>query len=212
MAIAFENTVSAYTGSGTSVTVAHAAGASGRKAILVILSTLATPTAVTVDGVAATAVRATLFTVIAGSIYYFDSPPSGSVNYVATQAATDEIEIGVLIYSGMATGGADSSADNIVVDTTLTVTTTVVASGCWLTGLSISSGSLPAAGTGTTVRTGATDTRIVGADSNATVGTGSQSLQFTTTPASAIRGVIASFTTGATVDTAKNLSLLGVGT
>ena len=61
------------------------------------------------------------------------------------------------------------------------LSTTVVASNCWLTGYVFQRGGALTAGTGTTLRSPNTGSVTAGSDSNATVGTGSQSLAWTAT-------------------------------
>lgn len=148
--------------------------------------------AVTYNGTSMTLVNKTSFP---GSgrqgtyLYYLIAPSTGS-NTIAVTGGTG---VGGVSYTGAKqTGQPDSSAvANNGAATSITLTTTVVASGCWLVCAVADGAGGETAGAGTTIRQ--TDGNgLVLADSNASVGTGSQSLivNFSSTVNA---GVIASF-------------------
>ena len=135
--------------------------------------------------------------------YYKDDPPTSSVAYTIT-AGVFSARITAAIYSGAATGTLDSSASGTAAAATITMTTTVVASNCWLTGLGTGLGSNNlTAGSGTTLRNSSQTTFYYSADSNGTVGTGSQSLIWDKTSSLAMAAFVVSF--APTVATPANL-------
>lgn len=127
--------------------------------------------------------------------YYLDNPPTSSVSYALSASPSFTCRIAVNLYSGTATGAEDSTATNSAVADTLTVTTTVVASNCWLVGVGMgfpSGGNAITGGSGTTMRSGAPTTFFYSADSNGTVGTGSQSLIFNKASGTTMGGFVVS--------------------
>jgi hypothetical protein len=112
-------------------------------------------------------------------LWKLHAPASGANNVVITSTG-GSIVIGsdAASYTGAAqTGQPDSSATNTATAAnSLTVSTTVVASNCWLVGFfkKNSGGAFDSAGAGTTARVNTAG--LMMADSNGTVGTGSQSL------------------------------------
>lgn len=127
------------------------------------------------------------------SYLYYIVGESGSVSI--SISATDSAGFigGVAAsYTGASqTGQPDSSNTNTASSaTSLTVSTTVVASDCWLAGWWYTTGTSIAAGTGASAV--ATNSDNLGFfDSNATVGTGSQSMQVTSTSGN-LAGLMAS--------------------
>lgn len=83
--------------------------------------------------------------------------------------------------------------------TTMAITTTVVASNCWLVGYTYGAGT-PVAGSGTILRGTVNGSQSM-CDSNATVGTGSQSLNITL-PSGNMVGLVASIAPAAAASTA----------
>jgi hypothetical protein len=147
------------------------------------------------------------------SLFYLASPTTGTISG-AGNAATTYFTGGSESFSG-APGGLDSVAtNNPAAGTTLTLTTTVVAANCWLVSGCRLSGQTVNAGTGTTKRQsgGGADYGI--GDSNATVGTGSQSMGWTHTSDNQ-GGIIISISPTAAGATPKKvkptLLLMGVG-
>ena len=143
---------------------------------------------------------------------YLIAPTTGTNNAVLE---SNNSWMSVLTYSGVKqTGFPDSTATNTAVGTTFTVTTTVVASNCWISmtcpGFNADTTS---AGTGTTMRGTGVDSGRQQADSNGTVSTGSQSLVAVYNVSSTGYGSIVSFAPpgGAVIRRVNMLTLLGVG-
>lgn len=110
-------------------------------------------------------------------MYLLAGPATGS-NAVTSSGSTFN-NLGAISYTGCATTSAallDShNAAFVATNTTVTVTTTVVASGCWLVAYSRGGGGYTS-GTGTVRGTNPWIGGDVAFDSNASVGTGSQSM------------------------------------
>lgn len=137
------------------------------------------PTGASYGGQAMTRIATTF----GGYLYKLANPPTGA-NTVALQGAigtNSNISI-----SYIDSDSVDASDQQITHSTgTVTASPTVVASNCWLVGFSLIVGAQGNAITSTStmrqeIALGGTggQTRIGAADSNATVGTGSQSLKF----------------------------------
>jgi len=158
-------------------------------------------TGVTYNGVAATLIRKNT----AGSannrflyMYAIAGPTSGAHNWVITNTNSHFRSATIGAYEGMSsTFPPDSSAANQnTTNTTLTSSTTVVSASSWLVmcGSQSYTGSGLTAGTGTTKRVqeaGFLTNALF--DSNGTVSTGSQSLQYTTGAATDNVAIVASF-------------------
>lgn len=161
-----------------------------------------------------------------GTVMLYDlvAPATGANNMIITVSNSADQEAGFnASYSGAAQSGQpDSHADNHQTGSTSTSfaqATTVVASNCWLVGVG---SAYRAGGPGTygssqtarqsdttTLRSG--DTGGVLADSNATVGTGSQSLTFTCANASNWGANVASIAPVAVASVAMStFNLLGI--
>lgn len=138
---------------------------------------------------------------------------AGTANISETGSTFNRI--GATSYTGCSSSQPDSQANSTnggSQTAALTISTTVVASNCWLAG-SIYGGGSYTAGTGTTQRT----TGIGGfsiMDSNATVGTGSQSLVMNQANDFVTANIvsIAPVTAAAATFIARGFTLLGVGT
>lgn len=126
---------------------------------------------------------------------------TGSNNVVITASGGNNISGGAMSYSGCkqtvqpdshntATQGTNSS--------TFSCSTTVVAANCWLTGFASEWGGTTSAGSGTTLRC---SFYMYGFDSNGTVGTGSQSLNFNGSTSNTWRAQIMSIAPAANVST-----------
>lgn len=129
--------------------------------------------------------------------------PSSGANNITETGSTFRNIAGVS-YTGCAqTGQPDSKASKDQSTggpfTTQAVTTTVVAANCWLVGMTRGSSGM-AAGSGTTLRGTPTGAEQM-ADSNATVGTGSQSLNYTYSSGNMV-GLVASIAPVAAAATA----------
>lgn len=139
-------------------------------------------------------------------LYVLENAPTGSNNVIISSTGTIFMgTVGKAVsYSGASlTGQPDSSNANTVTSTTsLTISTTVVASNCWLVMWDVNANAALIAGTGTTQRGGETSGRKF-FDSNGTVGTGSQSLQCTWTGSFNAGGIIASIKPPATTQILK---------
>ncbi len=155
--------------------------------------------------------------------FYLFNPSTGANNATLTRSLSTLDTWGFTIesFSGVASSALDSSNTATLAggETTKTVTTTVVAANCWLAGY-FGGNRAATAGAGTTIRQSATPAFWDGcsADSNGTVGTGSQSLVVTCAAepgGSAGTGlfIVSLNPLGAAVATvvSRNLNLLGVG-
>ncbi len=141
-----------------------------------------TPT-VTYAGTSMTQIATVNFTATRKlTVFGLSSPATGSNNVVITQTGTTFLYSTAMSHSGTnTTGQPDSFNTASGSGTTLACTTTVVSSNCWLVGYAVGdNGNNPGAGANTLLRTViGTDKFIGGLDSNTTVGTGSQTLNFT---------------------------------
>lgn len=144
------------------------------------------------------------------------APTTGSNNIVITVTLppTNWLDGVSTSYSGCAqTGQPDSFAQNSgAAGSTLTTTTTVVATGCWLWGCGDARSALLDAST-MTLRARSTNDEPVAGDSNGTVGTGSQSLQISEAPGTGDQKslLIMSISPFVAVVTVSRLLLMGVG-
>lgn len=151
-------------------------------------------------------------------LYYVASPNSGAHAVLATwTAAQSDLAGQSITYSGTdITGIPDSSnTANPSNSSTCTLTTTVVASGCWFAGVTRGTqGTFSSVSVGA-ARGGWGPANVQIWDSNATVGTGAQSEVVTGSSSLANWcGVIASFAPpggGTTIILVPTLTLLGVG-
>lgn len=197
MAIAFDadDGSSDTGGAATSLTYSHTC--SGTDRILFVSVGLNTNgdnvTGVTYNGVAMTQIAtATANASNRSYLYYLINPATGSNNVVVSLGSASNVYSSSASYTGAKQSTQpDSNATNTTSSTPLTLSTTVVGSGCWIVSTCMDlDGQSP--GTGTTGRTGASTAQI--GDSNGVVGSGSQSLGWTVTDTSnPSSGVIASF-------------------
>jgi len=152
-------------------------------------------------------------------LWGLSSPATGSNNIVVS-ASSGPIYSTAMSHSGTATTGQPDSfntgfnASNVA---SLAVSTTVVSSNCWLIGLACGdNGNNPSAGSGTTLRsTIATDAYIALFDSNGTVGTGSQTLNFAFSPNQHPGAIVASIKppgSSSSIKTINGLALASVKT
>lgn len=193
MAIAFDAAAGAKDNSGSVTSLSWTHTTSGSNRLLFVGVSITTNNATTITGVTYNGVSLTQFdTVTASPVtcagFYLINP--------ATGANTVQITLSGVLISNQQIGGVsqsytgcqqsaqpDSHSHNSTSGTNpnpFTVSTTVVGANCWLVGAAtedqgaIAAGS---AGSGTTYR-GVVEFNMFGADSNATVGTGSQSLNW----------------------------------
>jgi hypothetical protein len=148
-------------------------------------------------------------------LYMLVNPASGTHNLVTTFNATmDYGYIRAVSYTGAAqTGQPDSfNTGGPTTTTSFTLSTTVVASGCWLVGYFRNESGNFTAGSGTTLRNPAADNDL--ADSNGTVGTGSQSLVMNPPGSTLVSGIIASISPAITtsIKTVNGLAKASVKT
>lgn len=194
--IAFDSATSASDNSGVATSLTYAHTNAGSNLILMVGITITTGTDL-LTGVTYAGAAMTLVGKIqrngAGNyeyLFYKINPATGNNNVVASfSSAPPNIASGACSYTGaLQTGQPDSSATGTVAGADLTLTTTVVASNCWLVACFGNSNSVFSS----------TGTQRVGAilntffDSNGVVGTGAQSLQVVFNTGGPTGGVIAS--------------------
>lgn len=166
----------------------------------------------TIGGTNMTAVGSgvTMQGVRVGQWYYMINPPTGAQTVAGNNVANYD-NGACIVFSGIhQTTPVDSFGSATSQASPITLTTTVVATGCWLLGAcNNDTGNTTAAGGSFDNTTRAGISTVTMANSNATVGTGSQSGTFTLAGAT-FGGIVLSIAPagGATVN---NLSLLGVG-
>jgi hypothetical protein len=124
-----------------------------------------------------------------GRMYYLLSPPTGTQTITASSSGaftvgSKQFAMVSLHYTGVSQVSPPDSTNQVVKngasDNPFTMSTTVVAANSWLVGCPTSdAGTFSTAGSGTTYR-GSAAGNIQQADSNGVVGTGSQSLNWTT--------------------------------
>lgn len=148
-------------------------------------------------------------------MFYLIAPATGANNIVISHTGVGLIEGNAASYSGTNQSSfPDSSNTNRGTGTSFSTSTTVVASNCWLVGFLDNDNTATTGTSNWTKRQEQTDFVLTLADSNGTVGTGSQT-QSGTIGGSANWGMItASFAPPAPVvatATGHFLSLMGVG-
>lgn len=196
MAIAYDtSTAGGNNGGGTSHTYAHTCTGSD---LILFVAVATNQSDDLISGVTYNSVAMTLVDKQQGTstnysyLYYLLNPATGEHNVVISATGTCTIYSDSASYTGAKqTGQPDSKGKGTATGATLALSTTVVGAGCWLVASGCDFDGL-AAGTGLTLRqTSGAD--AIG-DSNAEVGTGSQSMTWavstTTNPTS---GVICSF-------------------
>lgn len=193
MALALDATGWNNAGTGNTSSVNVTAAGTNRKAIIFVWGdfTPGDPT-VTVGGSSTGVTEITRQTLTGNQkiiAYYYDDPPTSSTAYAVTETGSYP-EIHVITYTGAASGAVDSFASKTA-DTALDLTTTVVASNCWLVSCArdYSDGDIIPS-TGTTQRNGGAG--IDSGDSNGTVGTGAQTMNWSNNGSGNTGGVIVS--------------------
>ena len=186
MPIAFDFSSSGSANPVTSVTVAHTCTGSDLLLIVGILTNDTTDkvTGVTYNSVAMTRLASyqSVTNNFFGFTYYLLSPATGANNIVASRSDSGLIGCMGASYTGVSQSGfPDSHASGTDALGDFSATTTVVAANCWLWANVRSNNNISGVGAGasTTIRQNVFTSVGVMADSNATVGTGSQSLNFT---------------------------------
>jgi len=191
MAIAFDAVNSGASGTGATLTRTHTCTGSDLTLWVSAVCNLANSiTGCTYNGVAMTQIGTGLVDGAGNTnhLFYLINPATGTNNVVLSQSGSNSINFISDSYTGcgQVTQPDSSNTNSTGSNSSLTTSTTVIASNCWL----IESG---AAGTGcASVNTsqslrgqqnaGSGGSRVTNGivDSNATVGTGSQSLDFNT--------------------------------
>lgn len=201
MAIAFD----AYTGAsgtGTSLTTAHTV--TGSNTILFVgtfYQVNESVSSITYNGAAMTFIaRQTQESDTRNiELWYLINPATGAHNVVTTGSASSYRENHISSYTGAKQSSQpDSSASPTASSTTtFNMSTTVVASNCWLLAFARNDSVNYSAGTGTTLRDGSLLSPAL-CDSNGTVGTGAQTLQLTTGSSGNHIGIIVSIAPPAT--------------
>jgi hypothetical protein len=205
MALAFDAVSlsnSNWTTTVSSVSWSHTFGATGNRIILIAIytysSALRTVSSVDVGGTAATRVDSITATLESANqcleLWYLDGSSSGSKTITVTlSGTTDFVKAQAVSYSGKTASGIAASAktQNTSASTSSpTNNVNVPYSDCWLVGAGYSrSPNAPTAGAGTTARSAVGQGQIVG-DSNGVVGTGNQTLAYSTTDSNKWPGVI----------------------
>lgn len=182
MAIAFDAASQGNRGTtdATSITFAHTCAGSDRILFVSALSNGAGGDIVnsaTYNGVACTKVTSLNLTGNQWmSLWYLIAPATGANNIVIGVSGSSEGLYGMgASYTGAKQSGQPDSSNTGTAIGNLTISTTVVASNCWLFSFARNaSAGLPTAGTGTTIR--GTGVAFEQGDSNGVVGTGSQSM------------------------------------
>lgn len=197
MAITYDTSANGIAPGATSLTYSHTV--TGSNPILFVgvftATTADTVTGVTYNGVAMTRINTRANATSRAYLYVLPGCATGANNIVVTVSGAITIQGISLSYTGASqTGQPDSNATNQVTsNSTLTTSTTVVASNCWLVSfMSLEVAGGAAAGTGTTLRASQAANSSMG-DSNGTVGTGSQSMQWNSNPGENLVVVMASF-------------------
>lgn len=213
MAIAFDASVlGPNTLAASPQTWSHTTSGTNRILFVGAISTADTITGVTYNSVAMTLIGKTSYPGVGRqgvALFYLINPTSGANTVSVTGSST------VSGFSSSFTGAQQSgqpdsfAATNPADGANLVMTTTVVASNCWLVACEADGAGGETAGAGTTIRQ-THSFALTLSDSNGTVGTGSQSL--TINFASNKRaGIVASFSPAAAAATSNFLSSLGAG-
>lgn len=203
MAIGFDVYTLGVTGSGTSLTYAHTTSGSDRGLVIGVIGAQAgtgdVVTGVTYAGVAMTKLQTIAPGANNGSdryryLFYLANPALGTNNVVISASATTFLQGDTGSYTGTKqTGQPDSTnkATQVSGSSSFSVSTTVVAPNCWLVAfVSEATGVNISAGAGTTNRN--PPAVVAFSDSNGTVGTGSQSLAWTSVASGSWGGMILS--------------------
>lgn len=194
MAIALDNSTNGgLVNPGTSLTYAHTVSGSNRILFVSVFGdTTDKITGVTYNGVSMTLVGKTVKSPDRYVyLFYLIAPATGTNNVVVSASSSIAICSHAVSYTGAAQTGQPDSSITGTAATSLTLTTTVVASNCWLVGAWRTNVTTGTAGTGATQRQGSNG--LYTADSNGVVGTGSQSMTYNTAGSNGYSGVMASF-------------------
>lgn len=163
----------------TSLTYSHTCSSNSDRVLLVAIWTEQTSdlvTSVTYNSVAMTRVATDTQGTQRVYLYILTSPSSGANDVVISTSSGVNIHSVSASYYDVGSSQPDSSNTGVQASgATLTLSTTVVNSGCWLVSCAANEANGLSASTGTTSRTSGSGVIRMG-DSNGTVGTGSQSM------------------------------------
>lgn len=186
MAIAVDTTTDGgFNGSTTTLTWSHTTAGSDRVLLVAVQTTSGDlVTGATYNTVAMTQINKAVAPSSTTNIYlfYLIAPTTGAHDVVVTASATSALAGLSASYTGCDQASQPDSQTTATAAnpaTSLTASTTVVASNCWLVSVFVNTASFAAAGTNTTERIEHSAVGFGIYDSNGTVSTGSQSLQAT---------------------------------
>ena len=218
MAIAFDAASGGATTAASSLTFAHTCTGSDLILFVGAFNGTNNVTGVTYNGVAMTLVDTAVAQAgVNYKLFYLINPATGANNVVISTDVASNVLRGVSTsYTGSAQSGQPDSFSKVQGAQTypLAISTTVVAANCWLVmaGGNVDDGQN--AGTNTTSRVAVNSMEMF--DSNATVGTGAQVLNATSTVSPTNSGfvIVSLAPAGGAAGTARDarlLTLLGVG-
>lgn len=208
MAIAFDFSSSGNNSGGATatITISHTCSGSDRILFVAIAPGSRTINSVTYNGDALTEIDFVSFGPLNAAMYYMVAPDSGAHDIVVTLSASGApATAAAASYTGASqTDQPDSfGTDGGIESAEWSTATTVIESSCWLAGAFAVLTNGQSEGTGTTFRENLIDGdyRIAIADSDGTVGTGSQALASIPSTISWVAGIVASFAPSAGSDT-----------
>ncbi len=182
-----------------------------------IRSTESSVTGVTYNGVAMTQIAqiTNIFSNVDLTMWILMAPATGANNIVVSQTGTPSSALQVYAgsYTGAAQTGQPDSTNSGKVSgvTTQTLSTTVVASNCWLVGQATNDfATMTVDGTPPTVIRNQGNDGAPTIDSGVIVSTGSQSMEVNTSGSASIGMVMASITPAAAAAAANHWLLMGV--
>ena len=217
MAIAYNTSSYVYGASASSASFDLGCSGSDRLAVLFAVTGGGDRlSSITVEGVSATFIAK--YNIGAGNqhlyAYYYIAPPTSATTTYQINAinAADDVELHALIYTGAKQSGQPDSSNTGSGSPNVVASTTVVSSNCWLASISRNTA------TGDVTPSTGTTQRQDGAlgetgDSNGTVGTGAQTMQWNSTSGTSY-AIIISFNeaTGSAIKTVDGLAIASVKT
>lgn len=213
MAIIFDSTSNGIITSGTTITFSHvAASGSGLFVAVYDYGGGPNPTA-TYDGVSMTHVLSFTHAGNIMHLYFLSNPSSGTHNIIVTRSGNLFAFAAISAsYTVISSSQPDSSSTSTVTSSSMTASTTVVASNSWLLGISANiNGSSYASYASnltdrrkTTFTTNSDNIAFILSDSNSTVGTGSQSINYSGGGNAVLSTILISIAPGSTPGTNSN--------
>jgi len=221
MAIAFDAKGGNFTNTGTITTLTWSHTVSGSDRIIFSTgraSNTGNDMTATYNGVSMTKTATVAGTNDRIFLFTLHAPATGANNLVLTKPsfAAGQMDGSSASYTGAKqTSTVDSSGTATATSASCSVSTTVVASNCWLVGgVRTNAGGVSSDGSGTTTRSGAfigdTSSQTCISDSNGNVSTGSQSLNWTLPESNNWYAVVASFETAPASNLANLKTLDGI--